>query len=59
LFRAGPSAKPVVMIDNPAGAVKAAPTPLTNRVAVSSLRRDDLEQRFPGLLDSVLRAAQA
>jgi hypothetical protein len=47
------------MIDNPAGAVKATPTPLTNRVAVSSLRRDDLEQRFPGLLDSVLRAAQA
>jgi DNA-binding transcriptional ArsR family regulator len=26
---------------------------------ISSLRRDDLEQRFPGLLDSVLRAAQA
>ena len=25
---------------------------------ISSLRRDDLEQRFPGLLDSVLRAAQ-
>jgi DNA-binding transcriptional ArsR family regulator len=24
-----------------------------------SLRRDDLEQRFPGLLDSVLRAASA
>jgi hypothetical protein len=26
---------------------------------ISRLRRDDLEQRFPGLLDSVLRAAQA
>jgi DNA-binding transcriptional ArsR family regulator len=26
---------------------------------ISSLRRDDLETRFPGLLDSVLRAAQA
>ena len=26
---------------------------------ISTLRRDDLEQRFPGLLDSVLRAAQA
>ena len=25
---------------------------------ISSLRRDDLEQRFPGLLESVLRAAQ-
>ncbi len=25
---------------------------------ISSLRRDDLEERFPGLLDSVLRAAQ-
>ncbi len=26
---------------------------------ISSIRREDLEQRFPGLLDSVLRAAQA
>jgi DNA-binding transcriptional ArsR family regulator len=26
---------------------------------ISWLRRDDLEERFPGLLDSVLRAAQA
>jgi DNA-binding transcriptional ArsR family regulator len=26
---------------------------------ISWLRRDDLEQRFPGLLDSVLKAAQA
>ena len=26
---------------------------------ISALRRDDLERRFPGLLDSVLRAAQA
>jgi hypothetical protein len=26
---------------------------------ISALRRDDLEHRFPGLLDSVLRAAQA
>jgi DNA-binding transcriptional ArsR family regulator len=26
---------------------------------ISRLRRDDLEQRFPGLLDSVLRAVQA
>ena len=26
---------------------------------ISRLRRDDLEQRFPGLLDSVLRAARA
>ena len=26
---------------------------------MSNLRRDDLERRFPGLLDSVLRAAQA
>ena len=26
---------------------------------ISRLRRDDLEHRFPGLLDSVLRAAQA
>jgi DNA-binding transcriptional ArsR family regulator len=26
---------------------------------ISSLRRGDLERRFPGLLDSVLRAAQA
>jgi DNA-binding transcriptional ArsR family regulator len=26
---------------------------------ISSLRREDLEQRFPGLLESVLRAAQA
>ena len=26
---------------------------------ISSLRRDDLERRFPGLLDSVLQAAQA
>ena len=26
---------------------------------ISWLRRDDLERRFPGLLDSVLRAAQA
>jgi DNA-binding transcriptional ArsR family regulator len=26
---------------------------------ISSLRREDLEDRFPGLLDSVLRAAQA
>ena len=25
----------------------------------SSLRRDELEQRFPGLLESVLRAAKA
>jgi len=25
---------------------------------ISSLRRDDLEERFPGLLDSVLIAAQ-
>jgi hypothetical protein len=24
-----------------------------------SLRRDDLEMRFPGLLDAVLRAAEA
>ena len=26
---------------------------------ISALRTDDLEQRFPGLLDSVLRAAQS
>jgi hypothetical protein len=26
---------------------------------ISSLRREDLERRFPGLLDSVLRATQA
>jgi DNA-binding transcriptional ArsR family regulator len=26
---------------------------------ISNLRNDDLERRFPGLLDSVLRAAQA
>ena len=26
---------------------------------ISNLRSDDLERRFPGLLDSVLRAAQA
>jgi DNA-binding transcriptional ArsR family regulator len=26
---------------------------------ISRLRRDELEQRFPGLLESVLRAAQA
>jgi DNA-binding transcriptional ArsR family regulator len=26
---------------------------------ISSLRHEDLERRFPGLLDSVLRAAQA
>jgi DNA-binding transcriptional ArsR family regulator len=26
---------------------------------ISCLRRDDLERRFPGLLDSVLRAAQS
>jgi len=26
---------------------------------ISELRRDDLERRFPGLLESVLRAAQA
>jgi DNA-binding transcriptional ArsR family regulator len=26
---------------------------------ISTLRRDDLEARFPGLLDSVLQAAQA
>jgi DNA-binding transcriptional ArsR family regulator len=26
---------------------------------ISSLRNEDLERRFPGLLDSVLRAAQA
>jgi len=26
---------------------------------ISELRRDDLERRFPGLLESVLRAAQS
>jgi len=29
------------------------------RKRITSLRRDDLERRFPGLLESVLRAAQA
>ena len=35
LLRAGPSAKLVVMMDRPAGAVKAAETPLMKRVAIS------------------------
>ncbi len=30
---------------------------LEGTTRLNSLRRDDLEQRFPGLLDSVLRAA--
>ena len=32
---------------------------LEGTTRLNSLRRDDLEQRFPGLLDSVLRAAAA
>ena len=35
-LRIGPSAKLVVMIERPAGAVKAALTPLMKRVAISS-----------------------
>jgi len=31
---------------------------LEGTTRLNSLRRDDLEQRFPGLLDSVLRAAR-
>ena len=29
------------------------------RASTSALRRDELDRRFPGLLDSVLRAANA
>ncbi len=35
-LRCGPSLKVVVMIDRPAGAVKAALSPLTNRLAMRS-----------------------
>ncbi len=37
LLRAGPSANVVVMIDRPAGAVKAAAMPLTKRVMTSTV----------------------
>ena len=32
---------------------------IVGRTKMTSLRRDDLDARFPGLLDSVLKAAPA